>query len=109
MIASTFGEVGITGPVLILLVLVGLVQLLLQVAALVSLYRAPSVMFGNKWVWVAVIVLLSLVGAIVYFAVGRQSGPAKTVETAMPQADPDAAAQKARSAVDLLYGDEEEK
>jgi hypothetical protein len=106
MTSSAVDGLGITGPVLILVIAAGLIQVLLQLAALISLYRAPAVMFGNKWVWVIIIVFLSLVGAIVYFAVGRQSAPAS--EPA-PKADVTDAEEKAQSAVDLLYGRKEDE
>jgi hypothetical protein len=48
------------------------VQLVLTVVALVDLIRREHVTGGNKWVWAAVIILLSTVGPIVYFVVGRQ-------------------------------------
>jgi len=49
-------------------------QLALQVAAVVDiLRRGPETLRGGRrWPWVAVAVLGSLLGAVVYFAVGRK-------------------------------------
>ena len=89
--------------ILIGLGVVLLLELALAAVALVDLYRRPAatVAFGNKWVWVAIIVLISLVGAILYFAIGRK--PAQTAEQA--------AVQPQRSSADIadaLYGARDE-
>ena len=48
-------------------------QLYLQVMALRDLARQPRVAGNNnKWLWVAIIILGGLLGALVYFAVGRK-------------------------------------
>ena len=47
-----------------------LVQLTLQVIALISLKRRKTVRFKNKWIWVIIIVLGTLVGSITYFIFG---------------------------------------
>ena len=109
MISSTADGLGLSGPVLILIVVAGLIQILLQVAALVSLYRAPAVVFGNKWVWVAIIIIGGLMGALVYFIIGRQPAPAKEPAAGDNAARGAAAEERSRSAVDLLYGDKEER
>lgn len=51
-----------------------LIQIALGIAALVDLYRRPTatVATGNKWIWVAVIVISSFIGPILYFAIGRK-------------------------------------
>jgi len=76
------------------------VDLVLYVWALTDLYRRPldRVALGNKWVWAAIILLISTFGAIIYLIVGRK--PAPVAETAMRG---DAAARGA-SAADALYG-----
>ena len=58
----------------LLLLLVPLValQLYLQVTALRDLARQPRVAGNDKWLWVAIIILGGLLGALVYFAVGRK-------------------------------------
>ena len=109
MISSTVDGLGLSGPVLILIIVAGLIQVLIQVAALVSLYRAPAVVFGNKWVWVAIIILGSLMGALVFFIIGRKPEPTKEPAPGDNAARGAAAEERSRSAVDLLYGDKEER
>jgi hypothetical protein len=85
----------------IVLVLVGVVEVALDVVALVDLYRRPieRIALGNKWVWVAIIVLVNLLGAILYFVVGRRPRPAGE-----PTAAP-VSAERRGSIADALYGD----
>lgn len=85
--------------VLIALGVLLLIELTLDVIALVDLYRRPidRVALGNKWIWVAIIVLVQLVGAILYLAIGRKP------------AIPDAGAAPVRTGspadiADKLYG-----
>ena len=56
----------------------GIIQLVLDVVALVDLYRRPveRVALGNKWIWLAVILLINVLGAVLYLAVGRRPAPA---------------------------------
>ncbi|WP_222706669.1 PLD nuclease N-terminal domain-containing protein [Lacisediminihabitans profunda] len=80
-----------------------LLEIALDAVALVDLYRRPvaTVTFGNKWIWVAVIVLINLIGAILYFAIGRKS--AQTVER--PAAEPK---RSSADIADALYGTPDE-
>ncbi|MEO5534630.1 MAG: PLD nuclease N-terminal domain-containing protein [Pseudolysinimonas sp.] len=80
------------------------VQIALDVVALVSLARRPraSVTFGNKWIWVAIILLVNMIGAILYLAIGRASAPPAELAPAAP---PSSAARK--SVADALYGEPE--
>jgi hypothetical protein len=87
-------------PLLIGMGLVLVLQIALAVLALVSLVRRPTdaVATGNKWIWVAIVVLFSFVGPILYFAVGRIRPP--VVEQPL--------ATRKRSSADIadaLYGD----
>ena len=91
-------------PPVILIVLGALllVQVTLTVVALVNLYRRPAaaVATGNKWLWAAVIILLSFIGPILYFAIGRKQSPMVDLPSAAQQ----------RSSADIaaaLYGDDE--
>jgi|GEM_PF-253810 len=72
--------------VLIALGAVLLVEIALDVIALVDLVRRPvaRVALGNKWIWVAVIVLVNLIGAILYFAIGRRPATAGEEPAAKP-------------------------
>jgi len=55
-------------PLIIPLVVI---ELILVVAALFDLVRRPKTR-GPKWVWVIIIVLVSTIGPIIYFVVGRE-------------------------------------
>lgn len=93
-----------TLPVGVLIVLGALValEIALDVVALIDLYRRPAgtIVSGNRWIWVAVIVLVNPVGAIVYLAIGRI--PAQIVEQA-------AGPKRSSSDIaDALYGTSDE-
>ncbi|MFO7637187.1 MAG: PLDc N-terminal domain-containing protein [Clostridia bacterium] len=53
-----------------------LIQLGLQIYCLVDLYKRTSVRFDNKVIWVLIILLGSLLGAIIYliFREGKPDG-----------------------------------
>jgi hypothetical protein len=57
--------------ILLLAIPIVLIQLGLQIYALVDLARQPKVR-GPKWVWVIIILLGELIGAIVYLVFGRK-------------------------------------
>ena len=88
----TWGLVGI-GVIVV-------VDLVLYVWALTDLYRRPvqELTIANKWVWAAIILLVSTFGAIIYLLAGRK--PAPVAET-RPQAS---GAQRGANAADALYG-----
>lgn len=50
-----------------LLIPIILLQLGLQIAAIINLVRRKKVRFNNKYIWLAIILLGNLVGAIIYF------------------------------------------
>ena len=83
-----------------------LVELALDVVALVDLVRRPKsrVTFGNKWAWAAIIVLINLIGAILYLAIGRK--PAPPTEPAPPAAEGRATMT---SVADALYGEADDR
>jgi hypothetical protein len=92
--------------VLAILGLVLLAELALAVFALVDLVRRPParVTFGNKWVWVAIIVLVNLVGPILYLAIGRK--PAPPADGAPPVG---ASGTSMTSVADALYGERDDR
>lgn len=97
---STLSELieGLPLAALVALLALVLVQVALQVYALIDLSRRPTVAGGRKWVWVVVIVAGNLVGAIVYLAVGR---PATALDTPGRESESGAARERA---LDRLYG-----
>lgn len=89
----------IPAAVLAILALIVLAEVALDVVALVHLYRTPvaQVVGGNKWVWVVVIVLVNLIGAILYLAIGHRPAPAAEEPGARPP-------ERVGDIVDSLYG-----
>ncbi|MCE5203751.1 MAG: PLD nuclease N-terminal domain-containing protein [Coriobacteriales bacterium] len=81
--------------------LLAVVQVGLEVFALVTLARTPNdrLVFGMKWPWVVIILLINTVGAIVFLAAGRVSRPAE--EPVRPLVEHDAT--RVKNAADLLY------
>jgi hypothetical protein len=71
---------------LVALALLVVAEIILDVIALVDLYRRPvdQVIFANKWIWLAIILAVNTVGAIIYLLAARKppvftddSAPAK--------------------------------
>lgn len=85
-----------------------IVQIVLQVAALVDLLRRPHVTLGDrKWLWAIIIVIGESIGALLYFALGRvKYAP---TEQARPLVDMDVAEAKAQAIVDKLYGKSDQR
>ena len=91
-----------TAALLALGVLV-IVQLSLQVYAIVDLVRHPAERLTlPKWAWVAIIVLGEILGPILYLVAGRRPAPAVEVAPVAP------AASRAESAADALWGKRED-
>ena len=86
-------------PVLVALGVLVLVQISLDVVALVDLYRRPAALVagGNKWLWVALVLLVNLLGAILYLVVGRIPAVAGTEPSASRPVSTE-------SIADALYG-----
>jgi len=59
------------GPLLPFLIPVLIIQLGLMVAALLDLVRREQTR-GPKWMWVVIILFVSLIGPIIYFLLGRE-------------------------------------
>jgi len=78
------------------------VQLALQIYAVVDLVRRDRVRGDRKWVWALVIAFGNLVGAIVYLAVGR--APEQVDIPASTSGASTAGGEAARRAVESLYG-----
>ena len=86
---------------LVALGVLAVVQITLDVIALVDLYRRPveQLVFANKWIWVAIILLANPLGAILYLLIGRT--PAVLAENAKPYAPPSV---RTENVADSLYG-----
>src|SRR5689334_18846899 len=90
---------GISAPLSIAIIALGVIQLTLQIWALVDLMKRPAPT-QRKVVFAAVIVLIGLVGAIAYLAVGRTMLE-ETSEVGGAASSNEAARKRA---LDQLYG-----
>jgi hypothetical protein len=114
MIQAITEALGVSPAVAWALMALGVVQLGVQVVALVDLVRRDRVMFDKKWIWALLIVLLSnlAIGAVVYFAVGRRV-PQQVEEDERPggrsEESRSASRERTQAAVDALYGEEEDR
>jgi len=50
-----------------------ILQVILQVASLISLVRSDGVQRGNKVIWAIIIVACSMLGPILYWTLGREN------------------------------------
>lgn len=48
-----------------------IIELALAITALVHVLKHPNYRFGNKALWIPVVLLLQIIGPIVYFVFGR--------------------------------------
>lgn len=46
-------------------------ELVLAITALVHVLRHPHYKFGNKWIWILIVLFIQFIGPIVYFMFGR--------------------------------------
>lgn len=49
-----------------------LLEVGLMIAALIHVLRHPHYRFGNRLMWILVVVLLQIIGPIIYFVFGRE-------------------------------------
>jgi hypothetical protein len=73
----------------------------LDVIALVDLYRRPldQVVFANKWIWLAIVLLVNTFGAIIYLVAGRR--PAALTNNVAPSGP---TSVRTEDVADTLYG-----
>jgi hypothetical protein len=95
-----FTSRGISTPLAIAIVTLGVIQISLQIWALVDLIKRPAPA-QRKVVFAAVIVLAGLLGAIAYLAVGRSMLLQEASEGERASGGNEAARQRA---LDQLYG-----
>lgn len=49
-----------------------LLEVGLMIAAMVHVLRHPHYRFGNRLMWILIVVLLQIIGPIIYFVFGRE-------------------------------------
>lgn len=89
--------------VLVALGILVFAALVLDAIALIDLYRRPAelVVFGNKWIWLVLILILNLLGPVLYLLTGRKAASPTETQAAMRNpSKPTGAADVA----DQLYG-----
>ena len=53
------------------LIPLAILQITLAVVAAIHVVRHPHYKFGNMAIWLVVVLVVSLIGPVVYFAIGR--------------------------------------
>lgn len=48
-----------------------IIEIALAVAALIHVLKHPNYRFGNKIMWIIVVLIFEFIGPIVYFTIGR--------------------------------------
>ncbi|MFX3619195.1 MAG: PLD nuclease N-terminal domain-containing protein [Sporolactobacillus sp.] len=46
-------------------------ELLLAIIALVHIFRHSNYRFGNRWLWVIIVLFFQIIGPILYLTIGR--------------------------------------
>jgi hypothetical protein len=92
-------DVTIPSGALVALIVLGVIEVALAVFCIIDIVRRPAVTGDRKWVWIVIVVLFSLIGSIIYLAVGRAPAPAPE-----PPAAAHPTGDRAATAADLLYG-----
>ena len=62
---------GITSEYLPFIIPLLILQLVLAITAVVHVIRHPNYRFGNKIIWIIVVMCISIIGPVVYFVFGR--------------------------------------
>ncbi|MCE5191113.1 MAG: PLDc N-terminal domain-containing protein [Actinomycetia bacterium] len=88
----------------VVLGLLALTELALDIYALVRLARTPDerLVFGKKWPWVLLILLVNLIGAILFLVVGRK--PEVVADPLRETPDSPVGSGSVKHAADVLYG-----
>lgn len=48
-----------------------IIEWILLITALVHVIRHPNYRFGNRVLWILIVVLIQIIGPVIYFAFGR--------------------------------------
>lgn len=93
----------VPGWVLVVVGVLVVAQITLDAFALVDLYRRPTeqVVFGNKWIWVAIVLLVNTIGAIIYLAAGHKPALAENPPRSVSPVSPPV---RTENIADTLYG-----
>lgn len=88
------------GWVIAVIAAIAAVEILLDVYALLDLWRRPAEQVTtNKWIWAVIILLVNPLGAILYLVIGHRPAPAADHDMQVPTAP-----RRNNEIVDSLYG-----
>lgn len=89
--------------VLVILGIILAIQIILAIIALRDLHRrsVEDIVFSNKWIWVAIIILANILGPILYLVAGRKP----TIVAQQTSATP---SHQKEDIADVLYGQKDE-
>ncbi len=48
-----------------------IIELLLAITALIHILRHPNYRFGNRTIWILIVLLIQIIGPVIYFIFGR--------------------------------------
>jgi hypothetical protein len=48
-----------------------ILQLILAVTALIHVIKHPQYRFGNKGLWIVIVIVFQIVGPVIYFTIGK--------------------------------------
>ncbi|MHB1154785.1 MAG: PLDc N-terminal domain-containing protein [Eubacteriales bacterium] len=48
-----------------------IIELLLAITALIHILKHPNYRFGNRTLWILIVLLIQIIGPVVYFIFGR--------------------------------------
>jgi len=54
-----------------LIIPLGIIELVLMIAAVIHIATHPRYRIGNRWLWLIVVIVVNTVGPILYFVLGR--------------------------------------
>lgn len=49
-----------------------IVDIILKIIAFVHIFKQDRYRVGNRWLWIAIVLLISTFGSIIYFLLGRE-------------------------------------
>ncbi|OIJ15211.1 transcriptional regulator [Anaerobacillus arseniciselenatis] len=64
--------IALDSTTVMLLMPIAIIQIILAIVALIDLVRTEET-YGPKWMWLLIILFISLFGPILYFTIGRRS------------------------------------
>lgn len=69
MNSSTIAEVKELLPLILPIIAIHVFLVILSVR---HLLKHPHVRFGNKWLWLIVVLFVQIIGPVLYFTIGRE-------------------------------------